>query len=222
MSQEIKIEKKASEVIQPTSPEAAREAIRAKKDLSGADLQNMDLQNLNATGSVLRKTNLTGADISHGLLVNPNFYKATAHNVALHHTIFLGGDLVKTDFKDADLSNSGLIGVDAREAKFPGANLRNAAIVSADLEGADFTGANLTNARLASLNVKGADFTGASVAGMRAFNVDWSEAKVPPAELPAPLVELPTWAWSVLIGSFVGLTSLFVYGLIHRQRQSDV
>jgi uncharacterized protein YjbI with pentapeptide repeats len=221
MSNEIKIEKKASEVIQPETTEAARQAIKDKKDLSGADLQEIDLSNLNATGAVLRKTDLTGADLSHGLLVNPNFYKSKAHQTILHHTVFLGGDLVRADFTGADLSDCALVGVDGQEACFEGANLRNAGLVSADLHDANCTGANLTNTRLAGLDVEGADFSGANIIGARALNVDWSKAKVPPAELPAPFLEMPTWAWSVLIGSVVGALGLLVYALVRRQQKAS-
>jgi len=60
MAQELKIEKKASEVIQPETEAEARQAIRSRKDLSGADLHGLNLQNLNTAGAILRKTNLTG------------------------------------------------------------------------------------------------------------------------------------------------------------------
>ncbi len=219
MSSEIKIEKKASEVIQPKTTEAARQAIREKKDLSGADLKEIDLENLSATGAILRKTDLTGVNLSHGLLVNPNFFKAKAHQAALHHTVFLGGDLVRADFTGADLSDSALVGVDGQEACFEGANLRNAGLVSADLRNANFIGANLANSRLAGLNVEGADFSGADTAGARAVNVDWSKAKVSPTELPAPLIELPAWGWAVLVGSMVGVLGLLIYSLVRRQRR---
>ena len=63
MSSEIKIEKNASEVHQPDSPDDARQVIRSKKDLSGANLAGYVLNNLNASGAILRKTDLSGADL---------------------------------------------------------------------------------------------------------------------------------------------------------------
>jgi len=50
MTSEIKIERKASEVFQPQNEDDARQVIRSKKDLTGADLAGMDLHNLNAVG----------------------------------------------------------------------------------------------------------------------------------------------------------------------------
>jgi uncharacterized protein YjbI with pentapeptide repeats len=219
MSNEIKIEKKASDVIQPVTGSDARKAIRARQDLSGAILCGMQLENLHATGAILRKTDLAAADLSHGLLVNPNFYRASLYGAAVHNTVFLGGDLVKTSFKEADLSDSALIGVDAQKASFEGANLRNAALINANLEDTVFTDANLTNARLVGGNVTGADFTGATFTGARATNIDWTQAKVPPNSIPQPLVKIPTWAWSMLIGGLLGGLALLIYSILRKRKQ---
>ena len=219
MSQTIKIEKKASEVIQPGNVEEARQAIRDRQDLSGANLQGMDLDNLNAVGSILRKTDLANASLAHGLLINPNFYKASLHRTAAHNTVILGGDLVKTSFKETDLTSSAIIAADAEEASFSGANLHNAGLVSSNLKNADFTGANLSNTRLVGLNVTGTDFTGANLTGARAQNVNWEKAKVPPTQIPDPLVKIPVWAWSVMIGGILGVFSLVIYGLYRRKRK---
>jgi len=219
MAQEIKIEKKASDVVQPVSEEEARQAIRAKKDLSGANLRGMKLDNLNAVGAILRKTDLAASDLSHGLLLNPNFYRASLHGAAVHNTLIIGGDLVKTSFQEANLGDSLLLSVDAQNASFEGASLRDAALVSANLENANFTKANLSNTRLASLNVTGADFTDADLTGARAYHVDWTAAKVPPTFLPEPLVQIPRWAWSVLIGGFLGTIGVLIYGMTRKKRK---
>ena len=217
MSQEIKIEKKASEVIQPVDDQEARQAIRERKDLSGAALQGMALKNLSTVGAILRKTNLANANLSHSLLVNPNLYKASLNSAAVHNTVFLGGDLVKSRFTETDLSYSAIIGVDGENASFEKANLRNAALVSGRFINADFREANLSNARLASLDVANADFTGADLSGARAYHVNWDEARVPPAFLPEPLVSLPKWAMSALIGGLLGGLALMVYAALRKK-----
>jgi uncharacterized protein YjbI with pentapeptide repeats len=220
MSHEIKIEKKASEVIQPDNEEEARLAIRTRQDLSGARLRGMVLDNINAVGSILRKTDLTNADLSHGLLINPNFYKALLHGTAVHNTIILGGDLVKTNCKGADLSHSAIIGTDAQEASFEGAILVNAALVNTNLLDADFTRADLSNTRLASLDVTGADFSDANLSWARAYNINWEQAKVAPTILPEPLIKLPVWTWSVLVGSLFGFIALILYSLFRKKNNS--
>ncbi len=219
MRQEIKIEKKASEVIQPRSVEEAQEAIRTRQDLSGADLRGMALKNISAVSAVLRKTDLTKADLSYGLLINPNFYKASLHDAAAHNTIILGGDLVKTSLIQADLSHSAIIGTDASESDFEGANLRSAALVGTNFTNANFTQANLTDARLTGLDVTGADFTDTDLTGTRAHNVNWEKAKVQPHSLPGPLIQLSAWTWSVILGGFLGVFALLIYSRTRKKRK---
>lgn len=214
MAQEIKIEKKASEVIQPTSDENAREAIKAKQDLSGANLVGMVLKGLSSFGAILRKTNLSSADLSHGLMVNPNLFKALLYGTAMNNTVILGGDLVRTRFEETDLHESALIGVNAQEASFRKANLRKAGIFSANLRDADFSGANLTDARLASSNVEGADFSDVELSGARSYNIDWTKAKVPPPSIPAPMLNFSKWAWIALIGGVFSAIALIIYLII--------
>ena len=218
MAKEIKIEKKASEVIQPVTGRDAREAIRARQDLSGATLCGMELEGLRAAGSILRKTDLSAANLSHGLLVNPNLFRASLYGADVQQTVFLGGDLVRTSFKETNLNDTAFIGVNAKEASFKGANLHNAVFIQADLKEADFNSANLTDARLAGVNVTGADFTDASFSGARATNVDWSKAKVPPRDLPAPLFQIPLWAWTVFIGGMIGILGLIIYSRTRKKK----
>jgi uncharacterized protein YjbI with pentapeptide repeats len=218
MPQEIKIEKKASEVIQPHSTEEAAKAIQQKKDLSGANLVGMILRNLTAVGAILRKTNLKNADLSHSLFINPNFYRASLNGAAVNNTMLVNGDLVKTDFTSADLSESGIIASEAERAVFNQANLRNAGIFASNLKEADFRNANLSNARMGAVNVEGADFSGADTTGARAYRVDWSKAKTPPNPLPEPLIQLPAWTFSVLIGGLAGVLAVLIYFLIRRGR----
>lgn len=219
MAQEIKIEKKASEVIQPTSDGSAREAIQSKQDLSGANLVGMALNGLSAFGAILRKTNLSSADLSHGLLVNPNLFKSLLHGTAMHNTVILGGDLVKTQFEETDLHESALIGVNAQEASFRNANLRKAGIFSANLQDADFSGANLTDARLVTSNVEGADFSGAELSGARAHNINWTKAKIPPSTIPDPLFNFPKWAWIALIGGVFSAVILIIYLILNGRKR---
>jgi len=219
MTQEIKIEKKSSEVIQPVSKEDARESICTRKDLSGASLQGMQLENLNAVGAILRKTDLSDANLSHSLLINPNFYKASLNRAAMHNTVLLSGDLVKTSFNQTDLTESAFVGVNAQNASFSGANLQGAGLVGSNLKDTDFSNADLTNARLASLNVSGADFTGARLTNARALNVDWSRAKVPPDVIPEPFIKLPGWAWPLIVGSIMGIVALAIYALIRKHKK---
>lgn len=220
MTNEFKIEKKASDVFHPKTVEETRKAIREKRDLSGADLRGFDLHDMKATGAILRKTNLSDVNFSHSLLFNPNFYRTTAHSIQLQHTVLNTPDLVRADFHSANLSESSLVGADAREAVFAQANLRSAGLVRGDYTNADFRGANLSNALLVGIKVDGADFTGADTTGTRFSGIDWSTAKVPPAILPEPILQLPTWALAAIAGSVIGLIGVIIYSLTRPKDQT--
>jgi hypothetical protein len=217
MTSEIKIEKKASEVIQPESVNEARQALQTKKDLSGANLEGLQLDNLHATDAIFRKTNLKNANLSHGLLISPNFYKANATGAAVDRTVIVNGDLVKACFAEADLSESALVGANAEEADFHGANLRQAGLFRTNLCNANLTNANLTNSRFAGVNVTGADFSGADMSRAKAYQVNWEQAKVPPEPLPEGFIQLPKWAWSAILGSFLGILGVIVYAILRRK-----
>lgn len=220
MSTEFKIERKASDIFHPRSPDEAWQAIKGKRDLTGADLQGLDLENLNASGAILRKTNLKGLILTHGLLTNPNLYRSIAHQANFQHTVMLNPDLVRADFLGADFSDGALVSADARETQFVNANFRNAGLVGGDYSYTDFTGATLANAWLTGLNVEGADFTGVDTTGARAYGIDWSTAKVPPAILPAPIIQLPKWAWAALAGSVIGVIGVMIYSISRRQQRN--
>ena len=77
------------------------------------------------------------------------------------------------------------------------------------MEDADLTEADLSEGSWFGVNVTGADFSDVQTTGARASAVDWSQAKVPPAEIPEPL-PMPPWL-PVLIA---GVAVVFVAGII--------
>jgi hypothetical protein len=87
--------------------------------------------------------------------------------------------------------------------------MRNAKIYMANLENADLSEADLTGSRWFAVNISGADFSDVTTAETHATGVNWSNAKVPPAETPKP-IPIPPWVPALLAG--IGL--LFVVGII--------
>ena len=60
------------------------------------------------------------------------------------------------------------------------------------------------------VDVSEADFTDVTLTGARAGRVDWSKAKVPPAEIPEPLPAPPPWLPVLVVGIIVGILAVAV------------
>jgi len=128
---------------------AAVEAlIRARANLSGANLSRADFSRAN-----LSRANLSGADFSRANLYGANLSGAD----------FSGANLSRANLSGADFSRANLSGADFSRANLSGANL-----YGADLSGADFSGANLSRA-----NLSGADFSRANLYGANLSGADF-------------------------------------------------
>jgi uncharacterized protein YjbI with pentapeptide repeats len=100
-------------------------ALKAKADLTGANLIDAKLRRANLTGAKLRRANLIDADL-------------------------IGANLI-----DAKLRGANLTGAKLRGANLIGADLTGANLTGADLTGANLTGANLIDAKLRGANFGG-------------------------------------------------------------------
>ena len=103
------------------------EAVKQKKELSGADLSGADLSGADLSGADLSWANLSGANLS-------------------------GADLSWANLSGADLS-----GADLSWANLSGANLSGANLSGADLSWANLSGANLSGANLSGADLSGAE-----------------------------------------------------------------
>lgn len=125
-------------------------------DLSGVDLSqkqlvNVDLQAANLIGANLARTNLTnanlgGANLTGANLTNANFTGAVLQAASLVNVNFTSTNLTRTDLSYANLVNT----------NFRSAILTNTDLAGANLALADFTGANLSSTSLISANLIGA------------------------------------------------------------------
>ncbi len=110
-----------------------RPATLAYTNFAGADLRRLSLPWADLTGSSARGQDLSGACLSHGMLIDADFTAASLRGARLSH---------------ADLSRARLVGCDLREADLTGADLERADLTRADLRGARREGARLDGARL--------------------------------------------------------------------------
>ncbi|MFI1502563.1 pentapeptide repeat-containing protein [Streptomyces platensis] len=115
-----------------------------RPDLSGLDLQHMELYNAD-----LSFINLSQTDLRRLYA-----YKAEMRGADLMHADLRHGFLVQTDLRDASVA-----GADLRSAKLPGADLRGATLDSADLRDAGFDAEEM----LLGSDIPDADLEGATL-----------------------------------------------------------
>jgi uncharacterized protein YjbI with pentapeptide repeats len=155
-------------------------AILTYRNLTGADLEDINLTRATLVYATLTGANLAFANFSHaGLngdsLANANLRGANFSYADLSGTDLRGATLGGVAFsyailERANLSNDNLTGENFTSANLAGTNLSNANLEDARLTGASLVGANLENANLTAANLtfanlSNADLTGANVTG---------------------------------------------------------
>ena len=138
-------------------------------DLSGDNLFQADLAEINLSGSILRR-----AYLPYGNLSQANLYKTELQDAEL-------GDiqLYQANLSEANLSGANLSRANLRHANLRHANLQKANLQGADLYNADFSNADLRYADLSRANLEKAKLTNAQLAGCNLFRsrlVDLSDA----------------------------------------------
>ena len=138
-------------------------------DLSGANLECMDLSGANFTGANLARanlseadlsgTNFTGANLAFANLTDADFWEAKFVNAHCYQTTFSidhsrFGENHRPDFTGANLVNSDFSGSYHLSAIMTDANLCNANFREATISDTDFSGAELTGANFSSTELK--------------------------------------------------------------------
>lgn len=155
-------------------------------DLSGSDLQGMDLRDTglcrdDLTGANLRGTNLLGMDLSSAKLQGADlreanlrwtnfrsldiglFFPADLSKSNLSNAILFFANLSKANLTDAILNKARITGANLSEADLARADLSEANLRKADLRKANLTGANLRHADLQEANLTGVNLEGANL-----------------------------------------------------------
>jgi uncharacterized protein YjbI with pentapeptide repeats len=115
---------------------------QGKRNFSGADLQDAQLQNVSLRHSDLLGANLRGANLYHADLRGVNLsgadlWRANLRQANLQGAIVHGADLRNTTMREANLRGAILRDADLRDALLWRANLHEADLQGADLRGAD-------------------------------------------------------------------------------------
>jgi len=103
----------------------------------------------NWSGVNLFVPDITGADFSQAMLVDANFFQASAKNgfyvgAGMKRFSAQGAQFNKSDFTDADLRQARLWGANLKQAVLRNADLRGADLSGCDVDGADFAGADMS------------------------------------------------------------------------------
>lgn len=118
----------------------------ARANLSALDLSDLDLSEIDFKRSILRSTNLFGADLSSSNLEGADLFGARLDRTVIVRTNFTGAQMQECSLLRPSSFSS--LSRDLREAPvFRNANLSGARIL-AQLDRADFRDANLTDAKL--------------------------------------------------------------------------
>lgn len=101
---------------------------------------------LNLNGADLREIDLAHAELFLAKLAGANLFQADLFQANLFRAELIGANLTGADLRYANLTEACLILANLAGADLHNANLRGAALGDANLIGADLTGANLTGA----------------------------------------------------------------------------
>ncbi|NEO98912.1 MAG: protein kinase [Symploca sp. SIO2E9] len=103
------------------------------QNLSGLNLQNIDLSGSTFQHSKLAKTNLQGANLSSAVFGKANLRQANLRDANLGRAYFSCADLEGADLRGSDLSYAHLVNANLKGANLCGANLSSAKVTSKQL-----------------------------------------------------------------------------------------
>lgn len=131
-------------------------------NLEGADLKNANLRNANLEMANLRKAklrnaDLTGANLSNADLAEANLVRAKLNRTKLRHANLVNANLRFAQLWHADLEKAQLMGADLKDAELYSANLRSANLTNANLFNCGLMNANLEGAILNNVDFRNAN-----------------------------------------------------------------
>ena len=146
-------------------------------NLSGALLEGVDFTGANATGAIF-----DNADLFTTTLIGATFDNASLRDTNMEDAYAPGGSFINADFRGADLYFA-----DFRNTNVSGANFSGNYFNSFDLPGAiaqnvDFSGARMTFMNMRDTDLQGADLSGTSLGYVSFNNANFQDATLLGAE----------------------------------------
>lgn len=139
-------------------------------DLRGANLQAMNLSELNFgkgqwQGAQMQGVRLNSSQLQHADLTSANMHGAILGRVKLSHAKLLGAKMYGALLYHAELQNASLESAKLRGAHLAAAQLQQANLVHVDLQHTDLSGTQMQGASLVKANFCGAHLGGADLSG---------------------------------------------------------
>lgn len=151
--------------------------------LDGADLESIDLRDIDLGRTELPAATLRKADLRGTLLNRANLAGADLAGALLQGAALGEADIRGAMLEDANLESASLRFADLRGSILEGANLAHADLWGSNLEGAVLTNANLDGALLNDANLERADLAGVSLKNATAKNANLRGARLVGANL---------------------------------------
>ena len=131
-------------------------------DLRGTTIRNTDLRNATITDGDLRRAQISGVSLAAGKLSNSDLSNAHLQETDLRGTDFQGATIRYANFVNSDASGASFSKADLSGSKFRGVGVSKVNLTNTDLTETDFSGVNLGESILNNANLSGANLTGAS------------------------------------------------------------
>jgi len=173
---------------QPKTREAVEAAVTARRNLTGAWLEGIDLsgaslENVCLYGAVLRFSRLEGAllnraDLRFADLSGATLAEAEMEDALLEGCNLSGASLRKGVLRYANLTDANLEGADLSAADLVSAHLIGANLSRSDLQLSTCSLANLGRANLAHATIDHADLAGANLTGADIRNAALQDVKL--------------------------------------------
>lgn len=156
----------------------AESADLSRANLCGARLDNAVLANADLTGARLDGARLHAANLGRARLREITAVDADFSNAIFHETDLGHAELDSCTFTDPDLSRSLFDALGLRRCR-----LGRVLFLDQSLNGVDFSGADLSGARFLNLKLEGCDFSGAALTGAVLMGCRGVECRFAGAEL---------------------------------------
>jgi len=152
-----------------------------KADLHGLNLSNADFYVYEPNRAALLEAMYTGANPSQLDLLRTNFREANLRGVRLRDADLTAVDFCEADLSRADLSGTQVIGAWLNKANMQRADLRSTRLMDVNLRDANLSGAHLIETDIREADLDGANLTKSLIRDVTLYktyfnNVDLSEA----------------------------------------------